>query len=78
MYKKFKYCTLDKYLYSANYISNPNILDTSKLETYLNDIHKLNYDPIEERKLYVFKHQGVNTLYGNNLCLMWKSHRLPE
>jgi len=62
MYKKFKYCTLDKYLYFANYISHPNILDNSKLETDLSYVHKFNYDPIEECKLCVFKCQLVNML----------------
>jgi hypothetical protein len=56
MYKKFKYCTLDKYLYSENNFSHPNILDNSKMKNDLYDIHKLNYDPTEERKLCVFKY----------------------
>jgi len=62
MYKKFKYCTLDKYLYFANYISHQNILQNSKLGTDLNYIHKFNFDPIEEGKLWVFKYQLVNML----------------
>ena len=62
MYKKFNYCTLDKYLYFENYISHPNILENSKLETDLNYIHKFNYDPLEERKLFVFKYQLDNML----------------
>jgi len=62
MYKKFKYCTLDKHLYFANYISQPNILDNSKLETDLIYIHKFYYDRIEESKLCVFIYQLVNML----------------
>jgi hypothetical protein len=35
IYKECKYFKLVKYLYPAKYISNPNILDSSKLETDL-------------------------------------------